>query len=327
MFADRLGRVLTYLRVSLIDRCNLRCLYCMPQGLLSPFKESELLTLDEIAEAVSIFSEMGIWKVRLTGGEPLLRKGVPSLVRKIKSLPDIREVVMTTNGILLEAFAEDLKQAGLDRINVSLDTLDRENFKRITGLDKLNDVLAGIEAARHAGIGPIKLNTVLMKGFNDHEIMDLVEFAIRGSMQLRFIEWMPTAAEIHSVRENRFLSVDFPKRLIQEKYGFIPDESEPHAPARTFGLRGTQTKVGFISPLSNAFCPMCNRLRLKANGMMKTCLHGREDLDIKLLLREGYPREEIKRRIQTTVFDRPEEHFLNQPSVMHNDFVMTAVGG
>lgn len=324
---DKFGRELTYLRVSLIDRCNLRCLYCMPNGALNSFKEDELLTMDEIAEVVSIFSEMGIWKVRLTGGEPLLRKGVPSLVQKIKSFPGIREVVMTTNGVLLEAFAEELKSAGLDRINISIDTLDRENFKRITGLDKMNDVLAGIEAARRAGIGPIKLNTVLMKGFNDHEIMDLVEFAIRGSMHIRFIEWMPTAAEIHKVRENRFLSVDFPKHLIQEKYGFIPDESEPHAPARTFGIRGTQTKVGFISPLSNAFCPMCNRLRLKANGMMKTCLHGKEDLDLKSLLREGIPREAIKRRIADVVFDRPEEHFLNQPGVVHNDFVMTAVGG
>ena len=299
----------------------------MPNGPLNPFKEEELLNFNEIAEVVSIFSELGIWKVRLTGGEPLLRKGVPSLVARIKSFPGIREVVMTTNGVLLKDFAQALKCAGLDRINVSLDTLDRENFKRITGLDKLNEVLDGMDAAQRAGLGPIKLNTVLMKGFNDHEIMDLVEFAVARSMHIRFIEWMPTAAEIHSVRENRFLSVDFPKRLIQEKYGFIPDESEPHAPARTFGLRGTQTKVGFISPLSNAFCPMCNRLRLKANGMMKTCLHGKEDLDLKSLLREGRSREAIKNRIASVVFDRPEEHFLNQSAVPHNDFVMTAVGG
>ena len=324
---DRFGRKLTYLRVSLIDRCNLRCLYCMPQGLLNPFKEDEILSTDETAEVVSIFAELGINKVRLTGGEPLLKKGVPDLVRRIKSFPGIQEVVMTTNGVLLESFSRELKNAGLDRLNVSLDTLDRENFKRITGLDKLQDVLAGIEAAAKAGIGPIKINTVLMKGYNDGEILDLVQYAVERSFQIRFIEWMPTAGEIHSVRENRFLSSESAKQLIEEKCGLIPDDSSPHAPARSFYIDGTRSRVGFISPLSNAFCAMCNRLRLKANGMMKTCLHGKEDLDIKALLRQGASRGEIKERILSTVFDRPEEHFLNNAAVPHNDFVMTAVGG
>ena len=212
---DRFGRKLTYLRVSLIDRCNLRCLYCMPQGLLNPFKEDEILSTDETAEVVSIFAELGINKVRLTGGEPLLKKGVPDLVRRIKSFPGIQEVVMTTNGVLLESFSRELKNAGLDRLNVSLDTLDRENFKRITGLDKLQDVLAGIEAAAKAGIGPIKINTVLMKGYNDGEILDLVQYAVERSFQIRFIEWMPTAGEIHPVRENRFLSSESAKQLIE----------------------------------------------------------------------------------------------------------------
>lgn len=324
---DRYGRELTYLRVSLIDRCNLRCLYCMPHGLLNPFKDDELLTMDETAEIISIFAELEISKVRLTGGEPLLKKGVPALIRRIKNFPGIREVVMTTNGVLLKPFVQDLKKAGLDRINVSLDTLDRENFKRITGLDKLDDVLNGIEAAWKAGIQPIKINTVLMKGYNDKEIMDLVRFAVERAFQIRFIEWMPTAGEIHSVRENRFLSSEFAKRLIKEKYRLSPDDSNPHAPARSFYIEGTKSRVGFISPLSNAFCSMCNRLRLKANGMMKTCLHGKEDLDIKSLLRQGVSREEIKENISSVVFDRPEEHFLNNPAVPHNDFVMTAVGG
>lgn len=324
---DRYGRELTYLRVSLIDRCNLRCLYCMPHGFLNPFKEDELLTMDETAEIISIFAELGISKVRLTGGEPLLKKGVPDLIRQIKNFPGIREVVMTTNGVLLKPFAEDLKKVGLDRINVSLDTLNRENFKRITGLDKLDDVLNGIEAAWEAGINPIKINTVLMKGYNDEEIMDLVQFAVERSFQIRFIEWMPTAGEIHSVRETRFLSSEFAKQLIEEKYRLTPDDSSPHAPARSFYIEGTNSRVGFISPLSNAFCAMCNRLRLKANGMMKTCLHGKEDLDIKSLLRKGFSRDAIKEKIVSVVFDRPEEHFLNNQAVPHNDFVMTAVGG
>ncbi|MBI3252449.1 MAG: GTP 3',8-cyclase MoaA [Candidatus Omnitrophica bacterium] len=324
---DKYGRELTYLRVSLIDRCNLRCFYCMPHGLLSPFREDELLTRDETAEIISIFAELGISKVRLTGGEPLLKKGVPELIRRIKKFSGIREVVMTTNGVLLKPFAEDLKAAGLDRINVSLDTLNRENFKRITGMDKLEDVLGGMEAAARAGIGPIKINAVLMKGYNDEEVMDLVRFAIAGSFQIRFIEWMPTAGAIHSVRENRFLSSEFAKKIVEEKYTLIPDDSNPHAPARSFYIEGTKSSVGFISPLSNAFCAMCNRLRLKANGMMKTCLHGKEDLDIQSLLRKGCSREEIKEKIVSAVWDRPEEHFLNNQAVPHRDFVMTAVGG
>ena len=324
---DQFAREITYLRVSLIDRCNLRCFYCMPHGLLNPFKEEELLTMDEIVEIVSLFAELGIWKVRLTGGEPLLRKGVPDLVARIKAVPGIREVVMTSNGVLLKHFAQGLKEAGLNRINVSLDTLDRENFKYITGLDKLNDVLEGIEAAAKAGIAPIKINAVLMKGVNDGEILDLVNFSVERSFDLRFIEWMPTAVEIHSVRENRFLSAQSAKQLIEEKCGLVPDDPDPHAPARTFHMAGTRSRVGFISPLSNAFCSMCNRLRLKANGMMKTCLHGKEDLDIKCLLRQHLSREEIKEKIESVVFDRPKEHFLNDVNIPHNDFVMTAVGG
>ena len=324
---DRFGRRLTYLRVSLIDRCNLRCLYCMPRGLLDPFKEEELLTMEEIVETVSIFAELGIWKLRLTGGEPLLRKDVPSLVARIKNIPGIREVVMTSNGVLLKHFAADLKKAGLDRINVSLDTLDRENFKRITGLDKFGEVLEGIEAVTAAGIRPVKINVVLMKGFNDAEILELVRFAVARELHIRFIEWMPTAGGIHALRENRFMSSEEAKNRIEEKYTLFPDESNPHSPARNYFAAGTKSEVGFISPLSNAFCAMCNRLRLKADGMMKTCLHGKEDLDIKALLRRGLTREEIRQAIIAVVFDRPEEHFLNNATVPHNDFVMTAVGG
>ena len=324
---DRFGRTLTYLRVSLIDRCNLRCLYCMPQGLLDPFKKEELLDLDETFEVISLFSELGIWKVRLTGGEPLLRKGVPELVARVKRLPGIREVVMTTNGVLLREFAVGLKNAGLDRINVSLDTLDRENFKRIAGMDKLKEVLEGIEAAARVGIRPIKINTVLMKGVNDHEILDLLGYSIDRGFDLRFIEWMPTATQIHAVREDRFMSSEAAKQTIEEKCGLVVDNANPHAPARTFRITGTRSTVGFISPLSNAFCSMCNRLRLKANGMMKTCLHGKEDLDLRGLLRSRTPRDEIKNRISEVVFGRPKEHFLNDPTVQHQDFIMTSVGG
>lgn len=324
---DKFGRRLTYLRVSLIDRCNLRCLYCMPHGLLDPFKEDELLTMDEVAETVGIFAELGISKVRLTGGEPLLRKGVPVLIARLKATPGIHEVVMTTNGILLAPFAGKLKQAGLDRLNISLDTLDRENFKRISVMDKLPEVLAGIDAALANDLGRIKLNMVLMKGINDHEVPAMVRFAVERGMDLRFIEWMPTAAGINTIREDKFLSTETVRQNLESEFCLVRKEVDPHAPARTYQIIGTESTIGFISPLSNAFCAMCNRLRLKANGMMKTCLHGKEDLDVRGLLRARVPRQEIRRKIEETVFDRPKEHFLNDPTVKHEDFVMTAVGG
>lgn len=324
---DRYGRELTYLRVSLIDRCNLRCFYCMPKGAPSPFSESEFLTDDEILEIVSMFAELGLWKVRLTGGEPLLRKDVTALVRRLRRVPGVRELVMTSNGLLLKRFAGELKASGLDRVNVSLDTLDRGNFERITGLDRFREVMEGIEAAAAAKLTPLKINAVLMKGYNDHEVLDLVRFAVERDFHVRFIEWMPTAGEIYSVRNDRYMSAETAKAMIEEKYRLVADDTNPYAPARSFQIDGTASTVGFISPLSNAFCKQCNRLRLKANGMMKTCLHGREDLDLKALLRGGLSREAIKARIASTVFDRPEEHFLNDATKPHNDFIMTAVGG
>ncbi len=166
-----------------------------------------------------------------------------------------------------------------------------------------------------------------MKGRIDHEILDLVRFAVQNKFHLRFIEWMPTASEIHGIQKDHFMSSEAAKERVEKFYSLTQDESSPHAPARDFHLEGTASNVGFISPLSNLFCAKCNRLRLKANGMMKTCLHGKEDLDLKTLFREGLSRDFIKERIQSVVFDRPEEHFLNRESVPHNDFVMTAVGG
>ena len=299
----------------------------MPKGNAGAFAESELLTLDEIAGLVSVFAGLGIRKVRLTGGEPLLRKGVPNLVRRLKAVPGIAEVVLTTNGLLLARHAQELKDAGLDRVNVSLDTLDRENFTRITGADKFHEVLAGLEAARRAGLAPVKMNVVLMKGVNDGEIPALVRFAVERDFEIRFIEWMPTLNEIGSIRESRFLPVEAARKIIEAEYTLRPDDSNPHAPARTFFLRGTRSKAGFISPLSNAFCSSCNRLRLKANGKMKTCLHGEEDLDLGALVRRGATADEIRQAILPVVFNRPEEHFLNNPAVAHKDFLMTAVGG
>ena len=324
---DQFGRQITYLRISVIDRCNLRCVYCMPQGLMSRIRLSELLTNDELVELASIFAELGIRKIRLTGGEPLLRPGLVELSARLARIPGIRQLAMSTNGVLLKRHAKALKAAGLQRVNVSLDTLSPEKFARITGMDQWQAVVEGIREAKSVGLGPVKVNTVLMKGVNDDEILALVGFAIEEELELRFIEWMPTNPLVDLEREGKFLSNDVARNLIEQRYRLIPDDPDPHSPARSFVIDGSRARVGFINPLSNAFCAMCNRVRLKVNGRIKTCLHGREELDLKLMLRTGASHEQITRQIATAVFLRPEQHFLNRPDVAHQDFVMTHVGG
>ncbi len=324
---DQFGRRITYLRISVIDKCNLRCVYCMPHGLVNRVRFSELLTNDELVELAAIFAELGIRKIRLTGGEPLLRPGMVEVVRRLAAIPGIAQLAMSTNGVLLARHAGALKAAGLDRVNVSLDTLSPEKFIAITGQDQWQQVMDGIMEAQAVGFSPLKLNTVLMKGVNDDEILDLTAFAIEEELELRFIEWMPTNPLVDIERDGRFLSNEFAKAQIEQRYQLIADDPDPHAPAKSFLIQGTRARVGFINPLSTIFCAMCNRVRLKVNGRIKTCLHGKEELDLKRMLRAGIPREEIKRVIAAAVFLRPEQHFLNRSEVAHQDFVMTQVGG
>ena len=324
---DQFGRRITYLRISVIDKCNLRCLYCMPHGLVNTTKLSESLTDDELMELSALFAELGITKIRLTGGEPLLRPGLVELVGRLAEIPGIRTLAMSTNGVLLTRHAGALKRAGLQRVNVSLDTLSRGKFATITGADHYQAVVEGIAEAKAVGLHPVKVNTVLMKGVNDDEILALVAFAIEQTLELRFIEWMPTNPLVDLAREGKFLSNDVARHAIEARYRLLPDDPDPHSPARSFLIDGTQARIGFINPLSNVFCAQCNRVRLKVNGRIKTCLHGKEELDLKTMLRTGVPRDEIKQQIAAAVFLRPEQHFLNRSEVAHQDFVMTQVGG
>ena len=324
---DQFGRRITYLRISVIDKCNLRCLYCLPHGWVNRIRMSELLTNDELVELAGIFAELGVTKIRLTGGEPLLRPGLVEMVGRLAAIPGITQLAMSTNGVLLARHARALKGAGLARVNVSLDTLSREKFAEITGQDAWHAVVEGIAEAKRAGLGPVKVNTVLMKGVNDDEILALVGFAVEQEIELRFIEWMPTNPFVDREREDKFLSNEGARALIEGHYRLIPDDPDPHSPARSFLIGGTRSRVGFINPLSNVFCALCNRVRLKVNGRIKTCLHGVEELDLNTMLRTRMPRDEIKRQIAAAVFLRPEQHFLNRPDVTHQDFVMTQVGG
>lgn len=324
---DRLGREITYLRISVIDRCNLRCLYCMPAHGAGFEARDELLTFEEMTTLVQCFAGLGIQKVRLTGGEPLVRKDVAGLIGKIRAIPEIREIALSTNGVFLKGQARLLKEAGLDRLNISLDTLRPDRFQAIAKMDRLREVLDGIDEALACGLTPVKLNTVLMRGINDDEIPDLVEFAIEKAIEVRFIELMPTNGLVQLDPRKLFLSTQEAKSRIEEEFHLRPVDTYFSSPAQVFSVVGTNARVGFISPLSNVFCSRCNRIRLKANGALKTCLHGKEDLDLKGLLRSGTPPEIIRRRIEEVVWVRPEEHFLNDTRIQHQDFQMSQVGG
>src|SRR6185503_7035597 len=262
---DQFGRELTYLRISVIDRCNLQCTYCMPHGLPTPMAPKDLLTNDELVELAGIFVETGITKIRLTGGEPLLRPGLVDVVARLRALPGLREIALSTNGLLLAAHADALKAAGLDRVNISLDTLSREKFQTITAVDRWQSVMDGILSAKAAGLTPIKLNAVLMKGVNDDELVPLTQFAIDHGFDMRFIEWMPTNPGVDHRRDARFMSCKEAHAAVSARWNLTPDDPDPHAPARSFHIEGTRSRVGFISPLSNYFCASCNRLRLKSN--------------------------------------------------------------
>lgn len=324
---DRFGRELTYLRLSVVDRCNLRCLYCMPSHGAGFVAWRELLTYDEMAILVRCFAELGTRKVRLTGGEPLVRRDLEDLVARLRNISGICELALSTNGVFLKGRARSLKDAGLGRVNVSLDTLSRARFEEIARMDRLTDVLDGIDEAIACGLGPLKLNTVLMRGVNDTEILGLVGFAVERSIEVRFIELMPTNGLVQIDPKQAFMSCAEARAIVEQAYELVAVDTYASSPAQVFAVSGTAARVGFISPLSNFFCARCNRLRLKATGALKTCLHGPEDLDLKTMLRSGIPIEVIKRRIEEVVYARPEEHFLNRPEIAHRDFQMSHVGG
>lgn len=324
---DQFGRELTYLRISVVDRCNLRCLYCMPAHGAGFDPWEELLSYEEIVRLVKIFADLGIRKVRITGGEPLVRREIDKLIAMIRKIPEIRELALSTNGVFLKGMAEKLKDAGVDRMNISLDTLNRERFQEIARMDRLAEVLEGIDEALAVRINPLKLNTVLMRGINDDEILDLVDYALEKEIDIRFIELMPTDGSLSIDPGRHFLSTQEAKSEVEKRFKLIPADAYFSSPAQNFWIEGTQRQVGFISPISNFFCARCNRLRIKASGMMKTCLHGKEDLDLKQMLRSGMEDEAVKEIIQRVVYIRPEQHFLNEPKVKHQDFQMSHVGG
>lgn len=302
---DHFGRKVNYMRISITDLCNLRCVYCMPEEGVPKRRHATNLSFEEIEALVRAGVDMGIDKIRLTGGEPLVRAGVLDLVKKIGAIPGIKDFAMTTNGILLPQMARDLKAAGLRRVNISLDTFDPEKYARITRCGRLEDALAGIDAAVSAGLTPLKINTVLIKGFNDDEIEAFVDYTRKNPVEVRFIELMP----LGEGAEYAFGQYMPGEAVLARVPELVPAASAPGAPARLCTLPGALGKVGLINPISHRFCSDCNRIRLTADGKLKPCLHSDEELDVKALCRAGRSYGEI---LEMAVSAKPERHHIDE---------------
>ena len=296
---DGYGRKIEYLRMSVPDACNLRCAYCMPEEGMRVCPCKSAMSADEFVEIASAAAELGVNKLRITGGEPLLRGDIVGLARELGKIDGIEDISMTTNATLLAPMAEDLYKAGIHRINISLDTLDAKKYEDMTRGGKLSDALEGLRAAMYAGMRPVKLNAVLIGGFNDTEIETLAELTQAYPVELRFIELMPIG---HTSCFPK--SAYIPDSVVLQKLpGLEPVESAPHSVARLYKLPHAQGRIGLISPLSNHFCAECNRLRLTADGCLKPCLHSAEEIPVR-----GLHGEELKAAILTAVSHKPKMH-------------------
>ncbi len=326
MAHDRYGRRLHYLRISLTDHCNLRCVYCMPEDMT--FRPNhELMQDDEVLFFVRLFADLGFDKIRLTGGEPTVRAGVVDLVRGIAATPGIRTVTMTTNGILLPRLARALAQAGLKRVNISLDTLDPAKFRRLTRWGDLEDVLEGIRAAEEAGLQPIKINAVVVRGYNEEDVVPLAGLTLDRPWQVRFIEMMPFAG---ATEVQRTLVVTVPEMMarLRAAYGGLEpvDGGRLDGEARLYRLPGARGTVGFIATLSQPFCASCTRVRLTADGHLRLCLLREKEVDLLTPLRQGASREALRRQITDALWAKPWGHGLAQGEIPLNR-TMSQIGG
>jgi cyclic pyranopterin phosphate synthase len=329
MLADSYGRVATDLRVSLTDRCNLRCAYCMPPEGLEWLPKPEVLTGEEVTRLVRIGVELlGIREVRFTGGEPLLRRDLVSIIARTAALAPRPEISLTTNGIGLVRLAAPLRDAGLDRINVSLDTLRPEVFRKLALRDRLPDVLDGLAAAAAAGLTPVKVNAVLMRATNDDEAVPLLRYCLERGYELRFIEQMPLDAQ-HGWKRSEMVTADETFARLSAEFTLAPDTERTRgaAPAETFLVDGGPARVGVIASVTRPFCGACDRVRLTADGQIRNCLFAREESDLRALLRSGAADDEIASRWQAAVAVKQPGPGINDPSFLQPDRPMSAIGG
>ncbi|KUO50012.1 MAG: cyclic pyranopterin phosphate synthase MoaA [Desulfitibacter sp. BRH_c19] len=322
---DQFARNIDYLRLSITDRCNLRCLYCMPEEGVSLKKHEEILTLEELHSIAEVAVSIGIRKIRLTGGEPLVRKGLIELISMIKGIPGIEELSLTTNGTRLKSRASALKNAGLDRINISLDTLDAEKYKYITRGGDLKQVMAGIESSLEAGLNPVKINCVLVDGFNNEEIHKFVLMAENKSLHIRFIELMPIGEG--QKKQDGYLPLEPVKNWLVETYGLLPSSKvTTNGPAEQYVLPGGKGTIGFIGAVSNHFCSKCNRLRVTADGKIKPCLASDYEVDMISVLRSGSSKDAVKEVFLQAIKAKPEGHNMKLWEEGHNR-LMSQIGG
>jgi len=325
LLIDRFGRKHTYLRISVTDRCNLRCVYCMPAEGIKLKPKSELLNYEEIYRVASVFVKLGIEKIRITGGEPLVRHDLELLLGKISEIPGLKHIGMTTNAVLLAQKAEALKKAGLQSVNISLDSLQEEKFKEITLRDDFKRVLAGIDASEAVGFAPIKLNVVVMKGRNDHEVLDFVRYIKDRQINVRFIEYMPfkdnswDLAAVHSYKDM--------KAQIETEFQLEPLAGLPSDVAKDFQIVGHQGKVSFITSMTDSFCSSCNRLRMTADGSIKSCLFYDAEINMKDKLRSDCSDADIEEMILYALANKPEEHPPMEELAMMSNRAMVEIGG
>ncbi|MCJ7791658.1 MAG: GTP 3',8-cyclase MoaA [Dehalococcoidia bacterium] len=323
---DSFGRSINYLRISVTDRCNLRCIYCMPPEGVPQITHSEVLSYEEIRTVVQAAAELGINRVRLTGGEPLVRADLPKLIKMLSQIEGIEELSLTTNGTVLKKYARELKQAGLSRVNVSLDTLKPDKFRYVTRLGELKTVLEGIEAAKEAGFKPVKINTVVMRGINDDEILDFARMTYKDGWHVRFIELMPfkgVAEFVPSLELRQHISLLGKLEPCPDSIGITSN-----GPATYYRLVGAEGTIGFISPLTEtAFCSRCNRMRLTSDGKLRPCLLGEDEIDLKMPLRNNASMEELKRLILKAVASKPEHHHVEGGKIRLVKRKMSQIGG
>ncbi len=307
---DQFGRSIDYVRVSVTDRCDLRCSYCMPKQFHDFHEPEEWLTFDELERVVAAFTRLGTRRIRLTGGEPLVRKNLAELSSRLSAIPGLEDLSLSTNATRLARHAGELHQAGIRRINASLDSLNADTFKQLTG-GKLEKVLEGLMAAKAAGFGPIKINMVLMKDINDHEVEDMVAFCIEHNFTLRFIETMPVG-DMGREATHHYVNLQDIKQRLAQRFDLIPGVMPGGGPARYMQVANTNINIGFITPMSQHFCETCNRVRLSVDGTIYTCLGQEHNFELRPLLRAGISDEELEQAIITAINMKPERHEFNE---------------
>jgi cyclic pyranopterin phosphate synthase len=324
---DGHGRLIGDLRVSVTDRCNFRCQYCMPAEGLPWLQREEILHFEEITRLVGLFAAMGVGDLRLTGGEPLVRKDFPRLAEMLAAVPGIDDLSVTTNGFLLERDAEKLVRAGINRFNVSIDSLQRDRFFQLTRRDALPQVLRGLEAlAQYPEAHPIKVNAVAIRGFTEEEVIPFAELARSTPYEIRFIEFMPLDAD-HAWTEDQVLTGAEIRAEIDRVHPLEPEPREPHATARVYRFKDGHGRIGFINPVSEPFCGDCNRVRLTADGRLRTCLFSLNETDLRGPLRAGADDRELERIIRDAVWRKELKHHVGEPGFIQPGRTMSAIGG